>query len=63
MKLKNIKMSMSRMIVIGIALFFVFIGSGCCVFRGLAEMGFMGAGWKSSDIPTESNDLIEDNSN
>jgi len=64
MKSKNIKKSISRMIVISIALIWMLIGSGCCIFRGLAEMGFMGAGWKSSDSDSviESNDLIEDNS-
>jgi hypothetical protein len=62
--MKNINFSINRIVVILIMLFFVLISSGCCVFRGLAEMGFMGAGWKSSDseTPIESNNLIEDNS-
>jgi hypothetical protein len=60
MKSKNIKTSMSRIIIIAIALICMLISSGCCIFRGLAEMGFMGAGWKSSnsETPIESNDLI-----
>ncbi len=64
MKSKNIKFQISRIIVILTMLFFVSIISGCCIFRGLAEIGFMGAGWKSSnsDSVIESNDLIEDNS-
>jgi hypothetical protein len=64
MKSKNVAFSINLIILIVIALVFMLIGSGCCVFRGLSEMGFMGAGWKSSDseTPIESNNLIEDSS-
>jgi len=64
MKSKNVAFSINLIILIVIALVFMLIGSGCCIFRGLSEMGCLGAGWKSSDSDSsiQSNNLIEDNS-